>query len=76
MAKLGDPCHPNVLKASMSEQARFLCDTPAACAARKEEILAMRRSEMSVVDIGKHFGVTRNRIYQILRRARRAVNIT
>jgi hypothetical protein len=76
MAKLGEPVHPNVVKAAMSERARFLCDTPEACAARREEILSMRRNLMRVIDIAKHFGVTRTRIYQILRKASCDVNIT
>ena len=70
MAKWCDPPHPNVLAAVMAPEARRLAADHIAARRRRTKIAAMHEAGVPVVKIAKKYGISTERVYQLLYRHR------
>jgi predicted DNA-binding protein (UPF0251 family) len=70
MAKWGESAHPNVLSSRMRPDAVRLNLDRTAALARIDEIASLRGEGLTLQQIGDRFGISRTRVYQILRALR------
>ena len=67
MAKRNEDVHPNVLVALARPEAKRLAHDHTAARKRRFEIGRMYDNGAKVNDIAAHFGISRVRVYQLLR---------
>lgn len=63
------PPHPNTLTGAKRPEARRLASDRVAARTRRDQIVAMRKAGISVVEIAKLYNISRDRVYQLLHKA-------